>query len=126
MATYVLASFNARPFSVLTFVPSLNTRRVVRGKGTDRQGNTASNNNTNMFHLGTRIPSLGPREMDGWETAYTASSAANVSSFLNISFLLIDHSTMCLHSQKDVYLMESLKSNSDSLGSPPYVYHSRS
>lgn len=38
----------------------LNTRRTVRGRGTDRQGAT---NNTNMFHLGTRMPSMGPEEL---------------------------------------------------------------
>ncbi|KAJ3751410.1 hypothetical protein DFH05DRAFT_1387366 [Lentinula detonsa] len=51
----------------------LNTRRVVRGKGTDRQNTTA--NHTNIFHLGTRVPSMGPSDMAGWETAYTATSA---------------------------------------------------
>ncbi|KAK1225436.1 hypothetical protein PQX77_011627 [Marasmius sp. AFHP31] len=58
---------------------TLNTRRVVRGKGTDKQGTsnpTGGHNNTNMFHLGTRMPSLGPNDMDGWEAAYTPSSAA--------------------------------------------------
>ncbi|KAK7444010.1 hypothetical protein VKT23_015406 [Stygiomarasmius scandens] len=62
----------------ISFMATLNMRRVVRGKGTDRQGNTASNNNTNIFHLVTRVPSFGPREMEGWETAYTP--------FLNFSF----------------------------------------
>ena len=58
---------------------SLNTRRIVRGAGTDKQGTsnpTGGVNHTNMFHLGTRIPSLGPTDMDGWEAAYTPSSAA--------------------------------------------------
>ncbi|KAJ3763324.1 hypothetical protein EV360DRAFT_78485 [Lentinula raphanica] len=51
----------------------LNTRRVIRGRGTDKQNTTT--NHTNMFHLGTRVPSLGPSDMAGWETAYTTTSA---------------------------------------------------
>jgi len=43
----------------------LNTRRAVRGRGTDRQGNTS--NHTNMFHLGTRLPSLGPSDLEHWD-----------------------------------------------------------
>jgi len=42
----------------------LNTRRIVRGRGTDRQQPTISQNidnpiNTNTFYLGTRVPSVG-------------------------------------------------------------------
>jgi hypothetical protein len=44
---------------------SLNTRRRIGGQGTEQQGNTT--NNTNMFHLGTRLPSMGQNEFDGWE-----------------------------------------------------------
>lgn len=43
---------------------SLNTRRELRGRGTEEQGNTT--NNTNMFHLGTRIPSMGPNDLEGY------------------------------------------------------------
>lgn len=43
----------------------LNTRRSVRGRGTDRQG--TSNHNTNMFHLGTRMPSMAPRDLEQWD-----------------------------------------------------------
>ncbi|KAJ3781173.1 hypothetical protein GGU10DRAFT_367598 [Lentinula aff. detonsa] len=57
----------------ISFMATLNTRRVIRGKGTDRQNTTA--NHTNIFHLGTRVPSMGPSDMAGWETAYTATSA---------------------------------------------------
>lgn len=60
VATYFLLS----KLYAISFMATLNTRRVVRGKGTDRQGST--NRNTNMFPLGTRIPSMGPLEMDDW------------------------------------------------------------
>ncbi|KAF5364577.1 hypothetical protein D9758_005642 [Tetrapyrgos nigripes] len=73
IATYFVLS----KLYAISFMATLNTRRVVRGKGTDRQGDTtASNVNTNMFHLGTRVPSLGPNNLDGWEAAYTASHGA--------------------------------------------------
>jgi hypothetical protein len=45
---------------------SLNTRRQVRGRGTEQEGNT-NTNNTNMFHLGTRVPSMGPYDTEQWE-----------------------------------------------------------
>ena len=51
---------------------SLNTRRAVRGRGTDRQGNTS--NNTNMFHLGTRLPSLGPSDLEHWDKVFLYAS----------------------------------------------------
>ncbi|KAJ3819499.1 hypothetical protein F5880DRAFT_1510104 [Lentinula raphanica] len=57
----------------ISFMATLNTRRVIRGRGTDKQNTTT--NHTNMFHLGTRVPSLGPSDMAGWETAYTTTSA---------------------------------------------------
>ncbi|KAJ3844055.1 hypothetical protein F5878DRAFT_637615 [Lentinula raphanica] len=57
----------------ISFMATLNTRRVIRGRGTDKQNTTT--NHTNMFHLGTRVPSLGPSDMTGWETAYTTTSA---------------------------------------------------
>ncbi|KAJ8093342.1 hypothetical protein PM082_020199 [Marasmius tenuissimus] len=74
ISTYFILS----KFYAISFMATLNTRRVVRGKGTDKQGtsNPTGGNNTNMFHLGTRMPSLGPNDMDGWEAAYTPSSAA--------------------------------------------------
>lgn len=40
----------------ISYMATLNTRRMVRGRGTDNQG--ATSNNTNLFHLGTRVPSL--------------------------------------------------------------------
>ncbi|KAG5351237.1 hypothetical protein C0989_007297 [Termitomyces sp. Mn162] len=55
---------------------TLTTRRTVRGRGTDRQGGTTGrqDNNTNLFPLGTRVPSLGPMDLGGWsysdKTAY--------------------------------------------------------
>jgi len=56
VATYFLLS----KLYAISFLATLNTRRTVRGRGTDRQGAT---NNTNMFHLGTRLPSMGPEEL---------------------------------------------------------------
>jgi hypothetical protein len=46
----------------------VNTRRMVRGRGTDNQG--ATSNNTNLFHLGTRVRSMppGPTESAGQYT----------------------------------------------------------
>jgi hypothetical protein len=48
----------------ISFLATLNTRKVVRGRGTDKQQPTLSQNinshtNTNTFYLGTRIPSVG-------------------------------------------------------------------
>jgi hypothetical protein len=47
----------------------LNTRQIVRGRGTDGE---VSTNNTNMFHLGTaRVPTVGGIEVDRerqWDT----------------------------------------------------------
>ncbi|KAF9258572.1 hypothetical protein L218DRAFT_1080363 [Marasmius fiardii PR-910] len=58
----------------ISFMATLNTRRVVRGKGTDRQG---TSNHTNIFHLGTRVPTMGPNDNDleGWESAYTLTNS---------------------------------------------------
>ncbi|KAL0580459.1 hypothetical protein V5O48_001529 [Marasmius crinis-equi] len=66
IATYFVLS----KLYAISFMATLNTRRVVRGKGTDRQ---ESSNHTNMFHLGTRAPTMGPRDMD-WEPVYATSS----------------------------------------------------
>ncbi|KAH9480338.1 hypothetical protein JR316_0006936 [Psilocybe cubensis] len=43
----------------------LNTRRTVRGRGTDKQGETS--NHTNLFALGTRMPSMGPNDLEQWD-----------------------------------------------------------
>ncbi|KAF8994484.1 hypothetical protein BDQ17DRAFT_1366867 [Cyathus striatus] len=48
--------FTLSKMYAISFMATLNTRRQVRGRGTDRQGDT---NNTNLFHLGTRMPSVG-------------------------------------------------------------------
>ncbi|KAF7768668.1 hypothetical protein Agabi119p4_7911 [Agaricus bisporus var. burnettii] len=50
----------------ISLMATLNTRRQVRGRGTEQEGATATNN-TNMFHLGTRVPSMGPYDTDQWE-----------------------------------------------------------
>lgn len=52
----------------ISFMATLNTRRIIRGsgKGTDEQGVTT--NNTNMFHLGTRLPSMAlPADFGRWD-----------------------------------------------------------
>lgn len=46
----------------------LNTRQIIRGRGTD---NEVSTNNINVFHLGTRVPTVGHIEIgceQQWET----------------------------------------------------------
>lgn len=55
----------------ISFLATLNTRRILKGgAGTDREVTSRSNNNnTNLFQFGTRIiPSMGPTEMQGWDT----------------------------------------------------------
>ncbi|KIK70082.1 hypothetical protein GYMLUDRAFT_67341 [Collybiopsis luxurians FD-317 M1] len=70
---FIAVFFILSKLYAISFMATLNTRRVVRGRGTDKQGTTT--NHTNMFHLGTRVPSVGPNDMDGWEAAFTQSSA---------------------------------------------------
>ncbi|TFK70080.1 hypothetical protein BDN72DRAFT_896769 [Pluteus cervinus] len=48
--------FTLSKLYAISYLATLNTRRLVKGRGTDRQGLTS--NNTNMFHLGTRMPSV--------------------------------------------------------------------
>jgi len=62
----------------ISFMATLNTRRVVAGKGTDKQGTT---NDTNMFHLGTRVPSAGPAALDDWEVYSAGTKELNRNSF---------------------------------------------
>ncbi|KAF9472515.1 hypothetical protein BDN70DRAFT_925653 [Pholiota conissans] len=50
----------------ISFMATLNTRRNVRGRGTDRQGGTTTNH-TNLFALGTRMPSMGPSDLEQWD-----------------------------------------------------------
>ncbi|EAU86311.2 hypothetical protein CC1G_08035 [Coprinopsis cinerea okayama7 len=77
VATLVL--YNAMPTNNLYFVAtyfilsklyaiSLNTRRQIRGRGTEKQDVTT--NNTNMFHLGTRMPSMAPTDLERWDVVY--------------------------------------------------------
>jgi len=61
VATYFILS----KLYAISFMATLNTRRSIRGRGTDHQG--ATTNNTNMFHLGTRMPSMGPNDLEGWD-----------------------------------------------------------
>ncbi|KAJ7445040.1 hypothetical protein FB451DRAFT_1293182 [Mycena latifolia] len=54
----------------ISFLATLNTRRVVRGRGTDHEKNTTERRattreqqeETNMFHLGTRMPTVHEHE----------------------------------------------------------------
>ncbi|KAF9465361.1 hypothetical protein BDZ94DRAFT_1214896 [Collybia nuda] len=62
VATYFILS----KLYAISYMATLNTRRTVRGRGTDRQG--ATTNNTNMFHLGTRMPSMGPADLGNWDS----------------------------------------------------------
>ncbi|KAJ7584215.1 hypothetical protein C8J56DRAFT_198969 [Mycena floridula] len=63
IGTYFLLS----KLYAISFMTTLNTRRVVRGKGTDRQFTTSNQRqSTNMFHLGTRMPSMGPHDLAQW------------------------------------------------------------
>jgi len=61
VATYFILS----KLYAISFLATLNTRRSIRGRGTDNQGRTS--NNTNMFHLGTRMPSMGPSDLQYWD-----------------------------------------------------------
>lgn len=73
-ATYFILS----KLYAISYMATLNTRRTIRGRGTDRQGGTTAttkqDNNTNMFHLGTRLPSMGPNDFAAWDTGKTAYS----------------------------------------------------
>ncbi|PPQ72256.1 hypothetical protein CVT26_006983 [Gymnopilus dilepis] len=60
-ATYFILS----KLYAISFLATLNTRRSIRGRGTEEQGRTS--NNTNMFHLGTRMPSMGPNDLQHWD-----------------------------------------------------------
>ncbi|KAG5733269.1 hypothetical protein E4T56_gene4576, partial [Termitomyces sp. T112] len=64
IATYFIVS----KMYAISYMATLTTRRTVRGRGTDRQGGTTGrqDNNTNLFPLGTRVPSLGPMDLGGW------------------------------------------------------------
>ncbi|TFK34806.1 hypothetical protein BDQ12DRAFT_340045 [Crucibulum laeve] len=53
---FVATHFILSKLYSISFMTTLNTCREVRGWGTDQQGVTS--NNTNLFHLGTRTPSM--------------------------------------------------------------------
>ncbi|KAF8968902.1 hypothetical protein BDZ97DRAFT_297712 [Flammula alnicola] len=61
VATYFILS----KLYAISFMATLNTRRNIKGRGTDHQGETT--NHTNLFHLGTRMPSMGPRDLEQWD-----------------------------------------------------------
>ncbi|KDR82516.1 hypothetical protein GALMADRAFT_237853 [Galerina marginata CBS 339.88] len=60
IATYFILS----KLYAISFLATLNTRQSIQGRGTEQQ---AVSNNTNMFHLGTRMPSMGPSDLDEWD-----------------------------------------------------------
>ncbi|KAK0457411.1 uncharacterized protein EV420DRAFT_1643753 [Desarmillaria tabescens] len=64
---FVACFFILSKLYAISFMATLNTRRIVRGKGTDKQGTTS--NNTNMFHLGTRMPSMAPIDAGQWDNS---------------------------------------------------------
>uniref|UniRef100_A0A0W0G7B1 DUF6534 domain-containing protein n=1 Tax=Moniliophthora roreri TaxID=221103 RepID=A0A0W0G7B1_MONRR len=102
IATYFVLS----KLYAISFMATLNTRRVVRGKGTDKQGTTS--NHTNLFHLGTRMPSMGPNDMDGWEAAYTPSVAQLTSAQLESGHLTSGQLTSgSAYSQAESFPMNS-------------------
>ncbi|KAJ7735740.1 hypothetical protein B0H16DRAFT_1731168 [Mycena metata] len=81
-ATYFMLS----KLYAVSFLATLNTRRVVQGRGTDdsekaetsiRRATTARSREqeeveTNMFHLGTRMPTLHEHDVDPAYAAYPA------------------------------------------------------
>lgn len=66
VATYFILS----KLYAISFMATLNTRRQIRGRGTDAQGGATATNNTNMFHLGTRVPSMAPTDLHKWDLVY--------------------------------------------------------
>ncbi|KAK0487851.1 hypothetical protein IW261DRAFT_1558893 [Armillaria novae-zelandiae] len=70
---FIACFFILSKLYAISFMATLNTRRIVRGKGTDKQGTTS--NNTNMFHLGTRMPSMAPIDVDQWDNSPVSPSS---------------------------------------------------
>lgn len=72
----------------ISFLATLNTRRAVRGRGTDHDEKNSSATGprrattereeveTNMFHLGTRMPTLHEADEPYAFGAYTGAGAA--------------------------------------------------
>jgi len=65
---FVASYFILNKLYAISYMATLNTRRTIRGRGTDRQGNTSSKQDTNMFHSGTRLPNMGPHDIGGWDS----------------------------------------------------------
>ncbi|KAK7058178.1 hypothetical protein R3P38DRAFT_2681271 [Favolaschia claudopus] len=76
-ATYFMLS----KLYAVSFLATLNTRRSVRGRGTDQQGTSSRRPTTkarteqeeietNMFHLGTRMPSVYANHDEVYATGY--------------------------------------------------------
>ncbi|KAH8829429.1 hypothetical protein DL96DRAFT_1598072 [Flagelloscypha sp. PMI_526] len=80
VATYFILS----KLYAISFLATLNTRRVIRGRGTDRNAsNTAGGSrdhgrHSNMFALGTRAPSMTGADIENWQSP---SSSAKTPSF---------------------------------------------
>ncbi|KAF9258933.1 hypothetical protein L218DRAFT_706435 [Marasmius fiardii PR-910] len=66
---FIAVYFVLSKLYAISFMATLNTRRVVRGKGTDRQ---EISKHTNLFHLGTRAPSMAPID---WQEFSSPSSS---------------------------------------------------
>jgi len=64
MTTYDCFFLEIELYNRAYFIHRLNTRRIIRGRGTDHEEHTT--NNTNMFRLGTRMPSMGS-ELERWD-----------------------------------------------------------
>ncbi|KJA16957.1 hypothetical protein HYPSUDRAFT_46878 [Hypholoma sublateritium FD-334 SS-4] len=62
---FIATYFTLSKLYAISFMATLNSRRNISGRGTDRQGNTT--NHTNLFHLGTRMPSMGPSDLERWD-----------------------------------------------------------
>jgi len=63
---FVASYFILSKLYAISYLAALNTRRTVRGRGTEEQNSTTTRG-TNLFHLGTRMPSLGPADLGRWD-----------------------------------------------------------
>ncbi|KAF8192166.1 hypothetical protein BJ912DRAFT_278643 [Pholiota molesta] len=62
--SFIACYFVLSKLYAISFLATLNTRRNIKGRGTDHQGTT---NHTNLFALGTRMPSMAPRDLEQWD-----------------------------------------------------------
>jgi len=65
---FVALYFITSKLYAISFLATLNTRRTVGGRGTEQEDETETNH-TNIFHLGTRMPTVGGVEnQQYWDT----------------------------------------------------------